>query len=278
MATIKLVLSKILYQPLFNALIFLVWLIPGHNIAWAIIVLTVIVRLILLPSSLKAARSQIRMRDLQPELRKLQAKYKDDKQKQSQALMAFYKQNNVHPLGSCLPLLVQFPILIVLYYVFINGLNTTHFDLLYSFMPRSDALNTVWLGLDMAKPDRYILPVIAGALQFIQGRQMMPIKPKDGSKSDPGTMVSSQMMYLMPIFTIFIAGKLPAALPLYWIITTLFGIGQQWWAAKGPKIEVIPHREKDSEETSIIKKIEKKTEDVSKSIKHGVEVTVRKKK
>ena len=113
LATIKLILKDILYQPLFNALIFLVWLVPDHNIAWAIIILTVIVRLALLPSSLKAARAQIRMRDLQPELQKLQAKYKDDKQKQSQALMEFYKENKVNPLGSCLPLLAQFPILIV---------------------------------------------------------------------------------------------------------------------------------------------------------------------
>jgi len=277
MATIKLILSKILYQPLFNALIFLVWLIPGHNIAWAIIVLTVIVRLILLPSSLKAARAQIRMRDLQPELQKLQAKYKDDKQKQSQALMEFYKENKVNPLGSCLPLLVQFPILIVLYYVFIHGLNTSNYGLLYHFTPRTDTINTIWLGLNMATPDRYILPVIAGILQFIQGRQIMPPKAKDGSK-DPGAMISGQMMYLMPIFTIFIAGRLPAALPLYWIITTLFGIGQQWWAMKEPRVGVIAHQEKDSKETSIIERIEKKTEDVSTSIKHGVEVTVRRKK
>jgi YidC/Oxa1 family membrane protein insertase len=280
LATIKLILKDILYQPLFNALIFLVWLVPDHNIAWAIIILTVIVRLALLPSSLKAARAQIRMRDLQPELQKLQAKYKDDKQKQSQALMEFYKENKVNPLGSCLPLLAQFPILIVLYYVFIHGLNTSNYGLLYHFTPRTDTINTIWLGLDMAKPDRYILPVIAGILQFIQGRQLMPPKPKDGSRSDPGAMVSSQMMYLMPIFTIFIAGRLPAALPLYWIITTLFGIGQQWWAMKdSPKFKQhAPQISKLKSEPSFIEKIEEKTEDVSKSIKHGVEVTVRRKK
>lgn len=276
MAFLKGILKAILYKPLFNALIFLVWLIPGHNIAWAIIVLTVIVRLILLPSSLKAARAQQRMKDLQPELKKIQDRYKDDKQKQSQAIMEFYKENKVNPLGSCLPLLIQFPILIVLYYVFINGLSTARFDLLYSFTPHSDVLNTVWLGLDMAKPDRYILPVIAGILQFIQSRQMAPPKPKAGQSSDPTAMVSSQMMYLLPIFTIFIAGRLPAALPLYWIITNGFGIAQQWWVSReeSPAIK----KAKALDEPSVIEKIEEKTKDISKSVKHGVEVTVRRKK
>lgn len=278
MVFFKGILKAILYKPLFNALIFLVWLIPGHNIAWAIIALTVIVRLILLPSSLKAARAQKKMKDLQPELQAIQAKFKGDKQKQSQAIMEFYKENKVSPLGSCLPLLVQFPILIVLYYVFINGLNTARFDLLYSFTPHSDILNTVWFGLDMAKPDRWILPVIAGILQFIQSRQLAPAKPKAGATSDPTAMVSSQMMYLLPIFTVFIAGRLPAALPLYWIITNLFGIGQQWWVTREPNVNLKSQKSKLSKETSIIERIEEKTQEISKSVKRGVEVTVRRKK
>ncbi|MGA2666710.1 MAG: YidC/Oxa1 family membrane protein insertase [Patescibacteria group bacterium] len=278
MATIKLVLKTILYRPLFNALIFLVWLIPGHNIAWAIIALTIIVRLILLPSSVNATRAQRRMRDIQPKLQKLQAQYKDDKQKQSQALMAFYKENKVNPLGSCLPLLIQFPILIVLYYVFIHGLNTNSFYLLYHFTPHPSVINTIWLGFNMAKPDRWILPIIAGILQFIQGRQLLPPKPKDGSSADPASLVSSQMMYLMPLITVFIAGRLPSALPLYWIITTLFAIGQQWWVMREPAANFESPSVKLSNETSIIENIEKKTKDISKTIKHGVEVTVRKKK
>lgn len=278
MAILKLIVKTILYQPLFNALIFLVWLIPGHNVAWAIIILTIIVRIILLPSSLKAARAQIRMRDLQPKLKEVQEKYKHDKQKQSQALMEFYKENKVNPLGSCLPLLIQFPILIVLYYVFIHGLNTDNYYLLYHWVPRSDVLNTVWLGLDMAKPDRWILPLIAGGLQFIQSRQMMPPKPKDGSKADPAAAISSQMMYLMPIFTIFIAGKLPAALPLYWIITTLFAIGQQWWAMRDSANVKDQKSNIKMLEENTIGKIANTTKEISKSVKRGVEVTVRRKK
>jgi len=273
MASVKYVLKLILYQPLFNALIFLVWLIPGHNVAFAIIVLTVIIRLILVPSSLKASRAQIRMRDLQPEIQKIQAKYKDDKQKQSQALMEFYKVNKINPLGSCLPLLIQFPILIVLYYVFINGLNTSHFDLLYSFVPRPEVINTMFLGLDLAQPDRWILPVIAGVLQYFQSRQLMP--PTNKGTQDTQAMISKQMMYMMPLFTVIIAGRLPAALPLYWIITTIFGIAQQWYAMKeSPKEIITTLEEEKTPEDYQAKKIEEK--EVVK--KHGVEVTVRKKK
>ena len=275
MATIKLILKTILYRPLFNALIFLVWLIPGNNVAWAIIILTIIIRLILLPSSLKAARAQIKLRDLQPEIQKIQEQYKGDKTKQSQAVMEFYKKHKVSPWGSCLPLLIQFPILIILYYVFINGLGTERFDLLYSFVPRPETINTIWLGIDLAKPDRWILPIITGALQFVQGRQMMPrVKPAKGQEMQ--TMMSRQMLYLMPVFTIFIAMRLPAALPLYWAITTLFGIGQQWWAARSLKMAKPETQEQTKGEEKYRKP--KKHEEVEKQIKHGVEVTVRRKK
>ncbi len=133
-------------------------------------------------------------------------------------------------------------------------------------------MNTIWLGINMAQPDKWVLPIIAGVLQFFQGRQMMPPKPKEG-KSDPTSLVSAQMMYLMPVFTIFIAGRLPAALPLYWIITTIFGIGQQWWATrnKAEANKIIQFEEKAE------KFVDKKVENISKTVKKGVEVTVRRK-
>lgn len=269
MSSIKYFLKLILYQPLYNALIFLVWLMPAHNVGAAIIILTIIIRLILLPSSLKATRQQKRMRDLAPEIQALQAKYKDDKQKQAQAMMEFYKENQVNPLGSCLPLLIQLPILIILYYVFINGLDTQRFVLLYSFMPRPEFLNTSFFGLDLAKPDKFILPVLAGILQYFQSRQLMAVTAPSGSDKaqEMQAMLSKQMMYLMPIFTIIIAGRLPAALPLYWAVTTLFAIVQQWWVFR------------DKGEKGKEKKEKRDTREKPATItKRGVEVTVRKKK
>lgn len=269
----KAFISTILYQPLYNALILLVFIMPNHNVGLAIIALTVIVRLILLPSSLNASRQQKRMQDLQPQLKALQDKYKDDKQKQAQVLAAFYKENKINPLGSCLPLLIQLPILIVLYYVFINGLDTSRFaTLLYAWVPRPDTIQTMFLGIDLAKPDKFILPIIAGALQFYQGYQMAP-KTKPGEQPEMAQMISKQMLYLMPVFTIFIAGRFPAALPLYWIITTLFAIGQQWWIMReNPKVELGIKNQESWVKKITTKKLENKT------TKHGVEVTVRHKK
>ena len=274
----KIFLKSILYYPLFNALMFLVWLIPGHNVGWAIIALTVIVRIILLPSSLNASRQQRRMQDLQPQLAALQEKYKDDKQKQAEVLAAFYKDNKINPLGSCLPLLIQLPILIILYYVFRNGLDTSRFSLLYSWVPRPEFIQTMFFGMDLStvpnklaktvdfaiKAKYWVLPVIAGALQFYQGYQMTP-KVKPGETPEMAQMISKQMLYLMPVFTIFIAGNFAAALPLYWIITTLFAIGQQWWII----------RETPSDGSITVEKVTKIQKLEQKSAKNGVEVTVR---
>jgi len=267
----KHIINLILRQPLFNALIFLVWLVPDHNVGWAIIILTVIIRLILLPSSLSATRQQKRMKDLQPQLSALQEKYKGQKEKLAQATMAFYKENKVNPLGSCLPLLVQLPILIILYYVFQDGLSVNRFDLLYDFMPRPEFIKTVFLGLDLAKPDRWVLPVIAGVLQYVQSRQLTPMTTSAPDKNKKGpdmqAMMQKQMMYLMPIFTIFIAGRLPAALPLYWIITSIFTVIQQWYVFK----------DEPKDGNKKLKGETKKDNNFLKTIKRGVEVTVRRK-
>lgn len=281
MAFIKSIISAVLYQPLLNALIFLVWLIPDHNVGWAIIILTVIIRIILLPSSMNATRQQKKMRDLQPEIQELQSKYKDDKQKQSQELMKFYKERKINPLGSCLPLLVQMPILIILYYVFRNGLDTSRFSLLYSFVPQPEYIKTVFLGIDLAKPDIWILPIIAGVLQFVQGWQITPPSPKGENKEkkpEMAQMMTKQMLYLMPLFTIFIAGKLQAALPLYWIVTSIFTIVQQWYVLRNKEqgtSDTFRHALQGASSKSKEEKKEEKRD--KKARKHGVEVTVRKK-
>ncbi len=228
----------ILLKPLYNALIFLVWLMPGRNLGLAIIGLTIITRLILLPSSIKATVSQRRLKELQPEMDKIREKYKDDKQGQSKALLEFYFQHKINPLGSCLPLLIQFPILIILYYVFRIGVDTSRFDLLYGFMPRPETVNSLFLGINLAKPDpHFILPIIAGLSQLAVGLQMradMPKPKKDASQAEQMQgMLGQQMIFLTPLLTFFIAMKLPSALPLYWIAYSLFMIIQQWLIMKG---------------------------------------------
>lgn len=224
--------KTILYIPIFNIMIFLVWLMPGHNVGLAIILLTVLIRLALVPSTNKSYKAQKEMRDIQPKMDEIKEKY--SKEEQAQKIMELYKEHNVNPLGSCLPLLIQMPIIFVLWRVFQDGLNTSRFDLLYSFVPHPTTMNTMFLGLDLSRPEKIILPTIVGLLQLAQMWQLqnytgMNKKKAGKGQADMATMMSKQMMYMTPVMTFLISFRLPAALPLYWGVTTLFTIIQQWW-------------------------------------------------
>ena len=226
--------KTILYTPLYNILMFLVWLVPGNSVGLAIIILTIIIRTLLLPASLKASKAQVKLQALQPKIQKLRNEIKDQ-QAQGKAMMEMYKKEGVSPFGSCLPMLIQLPIIFVLYRVFTVGLDESRFSLLYSFVPQPENINTYFLGFDLAKPDLWILPIIAGASQFVLTRLTMP--PKDAnndkdSKADPMQAVTKQMMYFFPIITVIIARSFPAAIALYWIVTTIFGVIQQIYVNK----------------------------------------------
>jgi len=217
---------ELLYRPLFNALIAIYDLIPSMGLA--IILLTIITRLALFPSQAKALRSSKKLQELQPELQKIQEKFKNNKQKQSQAMMEFYQTHKINPLSSCLPTLIQFPIIIALYQVFRTGLNSEKLTELYSFIPKPETINPIFLGyFNLAQPERFILPVLAGITQFIQTKMMMP-KTAKKTASSTQEIVSRQMIYFMPIMIVFFAASLPSALPLYWVIVSLFGILQQY--------------------------------------------------
>lgn len=225
--------KTIVYYPLYNLLIFFAWLIPGHSIGWAIVALTIVVRLILLPASLKAAHAQAKLQLLQPKINEIRERVKDQTV-QAKDIMSLYKAEKVSPFGSCLPMLIQLPIIWVLYTVFRNGLNTSGFVNLYSFVPHLDAVNTYFLGLNLVNKDLWILPILAGATQFVLSRMTMP-KPQPkvaGKDVDPMQMASKQMIYMLPVMTIFIGRSMPAALVIYWITTTIFGIAQQYYVNK----------------------------------------------
>ncbi len=220
----------LLYQPLYNLLIFLAWLVPGHSIGWAIIVLTILIRLALLPSSLKAAHFQAKNNKLQPHVNKIRKEI-TDKQEQAKAIMELYKTEGHSPMGSCLQSLIQLPVLIVLYNVFRSGLNETGFKDLYSFTPHPDTVNTMFFGMNIVHPDLWALPIIAAALQFGLSWLMMP-KKIEGAPDDPAAAMAKQMLFLGPIITLFFGRSMPAALVIYWIVTTLFSLVLQYYVNK----------------------------------------------
>lgn len=226
----------IVYQPLFNALIFLYNVLPGHDMGVAIIVLTALIRLILWPLSQKAIASQKSMQGLQPKLAALKEQYKDEKQKLTQATMELYKNEKINPLSSCLPLLIQLPVLIAFYWALSDGLKSQKMDLLYPWVTNPGTVKTMAFGfLDLAQKS-WPLAILAGAAQYWQTK-MMPMQPPaiktDGSKDEGmAAMMNKQMLYMMPIMTVVIGGGLPGGLTLYWFVSTLLTGLQQVWMFK----------------------------------------------
>lgn len=231
------VLKSILYVPFYNLMIFLVYL-SGGFVGWAIILMTIIIRAALWWPSIKAQKATTQLQTLQPKLAEIKEKYKGDAKKQNEETMRLYKEAGASPLGCCGPMVIQLVVIFILYRVFFIGFNTDNYNLLYSFTPRPEFINTHFLGIDMSKPELWILPILAGVTQMVLSFLTMP-KNDPSKKNDPAAMMSKQMTFIFPIMTIFIARSLASGLALYWIITTLFSIGQQVYVNKVIKKQVI---------------------------------------
>lgn len=224
--------NAILYQPLFNALVFLYQYLPGKDFGVAVIVLTVLIRVALYPLMAKSIRSQKALSELQPKIKEVQQNFKDDKEKQAKAMVELYQKEKINPFGGCLPLLLQLPILIALFRVFWKGLDPGAMSHLYSFVPNPGAIDPTFFGLINLAEASLVLAVLAGITQFFQSKMLMPKMKKndkqEGQMAQFSEMMQKQMLYLFPIFTVFILWRLPSAIGLYWIVTALFSIGQQY--------------------------------------------------
>ena len=220
--------NTVLYQPLFNLLIFFYNLIPDIGIS--IILLTLVIKAILWPLSHKGLKSQKALQDLQPKMDALKEKHKDNKEKLGQEMMSLYKREKINPLSSCLPLLIQLPVIIAVFRVFRTELTDTNFDLLYSFIANPGSLNPIMLGIvDLAKP-QIVLAVLAGLAQFWHSMLLMKKKKSIPTPKSTGMAqtMSKQMMYFMPIITVFIAASFPGGLALYWLVMTLLNVLDQY--------------------------------------------------
>src|SRR3990167_2069470 len=136
-----------LYHPLFNFLVLIYNYLPGHDFGLAVILLTIIIRFILYPLSVKALNSQKVLQDLQPKLKEIQKKYKDDKEKQAKETLELYRTEKINPFSGLFLALVQLPILIALYQVFWHGLRPEALDHLYSFVANPGQINAMFVGL-----------------------------------------------------------------------------------------------------------------------------------
>lgn len=193
--------NLILYQPLFQTLVWLYKYIGDFGLA--IIILTIIIRIILYPLNRKSLKMQKAMTALQPEIKKMQEQHKNDKVKQAETMMSLYKKHKVNPLSGFLPMLIQLPILIALFKVFVD------------LSKNSGLIDPMFLNIIDLSHRSVILSLLAGAAQFWQSKVVVI-----GQKS--------AFLYFMPLITVFIGFSLPAGLPLYWITITLFGIGEHY--------------------------------------------------
>ena len=225
----------ILYDPILNLLLWVRDIVPGGDMGIAIILVTIIIKLVLILPSLSSIRSQKALQEIQPKVDEIRKKYKNDKQRQSQELLQVYRDHKVSPFSSCLPLLIQFPILIALYQVFFNGLGSVdtatgllganQLDHLYEpirAIYASTPIPTDFLGfLTLTKPN-VILAVFAALAQFFQSRQLMGKNPKAKQNA-----MTRNMLYIFPVMVFFFGLQFPAGLTLYWIMSSLFTIVQQ---------------------------------------------------
>jgi len=232
----------ILYQPLFNALVWLYNSVPGHDFGIAIIILTLIIKVVLYPTSVKAVKSQRGLQKLQPRLLELQKKYKDDKEKQAKEIFDLYKREKINPFSGLFLALIQIPILIALYQVFWNGLKVSELaKVLYSFVLNPGQINPMFLHLiDLSKPNMW-LAVLAGLVQFYQTKMLLPqmaaVSNGKDKAPDFSQVMQKQMLYIFPVMTVVILISLPSALGLYWIISGVFSIVQQYYILKNSKLE-----------------------------------------
>jgi YidC/Oxa1 family membrane protein insertase len=228
--------NNILVYPLLNLLVFFYNYIP--DIGVVIILLTILIRLLLLPSFHKSLKHQKIMQQLQPKLDEIKVKYKDDQEQQAKAMLELWRAHKVNPLGSLSPLFIQLPILISLYVVFTRSLNGAEVTNLYSFVENPGHINSMFLNfIDLAKPN-LIITAAAAILQYLQSKMMIA---KSKTADPTAKMVQGMTLYFLPAMTLAIGMTFPAGLPLYWAVSTLFGIGQQYWIIRREAKEGLEH-------------------------------------
>lgn len=252
MGEIGYLFNLIFTYPIFNGLVLLYHLFG--DFALSIIVLTLIIKLLLFPLTLKQLKSMKATQALQPQMQEIKKKHGKDQQGQAVAMQALYKEYGVNPLSGCLPLLVQLPVLYGMYYAFRTFLDTSKVtqlnNIVYPFIPHFNSypninldwftfINHSWtISLAHADPT-HILPIIAGLATFIQLRMSQP-KTAPGTTPDPSTQSMKMMQYVMPLITVFFGWTFPAGLALYWTVSTVFQAVQQFFVTGWGSLLVTP--------------------------------------
>jgi len=230
------------FDPVYNALVFFIDIIPGGDVGLAIIATVLLVKTILLPISIKAVKTQKIMKEIEPKLKELKEKYKEDRQQQAQAMMEVYREAGMNPLASVFLVFLQIPIVIALYFSVYSGggvaLPDINLDLLYSFVSAPGTVTMNFLGLIDITERSFLLALGAGITQYIHVNLTMPQLPpkKDGDapsmKDDFMRNMQTQMKYVMPVLIGVVAYFISAAIALYFLVSNLTTIAQEYFVRK----------------------------------------------
>jgi len=219
----------IFFKPLLNALVFLTSVVPFHDLGVAVILLTLIVRTIIFPFTHRSVQTQAKMRAIEPHLKKIRDEHKNNQAELAKKTMELYKEHGVSPFSGCLLLLIQLPILIAMYRLFIEDISGASAHL-YSFVHFPEYIRYSFFGLvDMTKPN-IVLAVIVGLSQYIQMKLVMPPKKafdknkkeRPSFKEEFSQSMATQSVYIFPFLIFFISIRFPSAVALYWTTSNVF--------------------------------------------------------
>ncbi|MDD5033085.1 MAG: YidC/Oxa1 family membrane protein insertase [Candidatus Pacebacteria bacterium] len=221
----------IFYEPLYNGLAFLTNILPGHDIGLAIIILTLMVRTILLPFNHSSSVTQIKMREIEPAIREIKEKFKNNKEEQARQTMALYREKEIRPFFSFFTVLIQIPVFLALFFILRNN-PIFDADIFYSFVERPTEVGSLLFGFIDVSKSSYLISFLAAITQFFQVKLSMPgisVKPKSGNgnfsfKDELQKSMSMQMKYIMPVVIFFVATRFASGLPLYWTTANVFAI------------------------------------------------------
>ncbi len=225
--------TTIFYEPLYNLLVFLVQVSPFASLGIAVILLTVIVRLILSPLSYRAVLNQITQQKINPLLQEIKEKYKDDPKEQFKKIQELFKEHKTNPFAGCFLILLQFPVIIAVYQVFLKGISEAGVTL-YSFVTFPQSYQSVFLWTNLGEQS-IIFALIAGLTQYIQlylsptmrNQQTTAVTQKQGNTPDFAVLMQKNMKVFLPVMIAVFAYLVPAAVALYWIVNNLFTIAQE---------------------------------------------------
>lgn len=234
MAILSLVFKEFFFRPLLNGLVFLYNVVPPHDFGIAIISLTLLIRLVLYPLTKKTIESQKAIAAIQPHLAEIKEKHKGDKEKEVKETMELYKKHKVNPMSGCLPILIQLPVLIALFRVFQKVLDPQALNGLYFFVGNPGAVNPMFLGLIDLSKRNIVFAALAGLAQYWQSKLTVQFGASPNNSAPPAfgkemaKAMNLQMLYFMPVLTFVMSLSFPAGLSLYWAVTTLFSVLQQY--------------------------------------------------